>query len=116
MDKLYKPNLHGILFTNRQGTKSMKRESLVQFVLRPIQKRLGMPLRGGLHAFRHGLATELADASVPVTVLQQQMRHNDVKTTLRIYAHVIPQSHRDAMERVNLSIGTEIPFGTVITG
>jgi integrase len=104
----YKPNLNEILFTNRWGTRSMKRESLVQFVLRPIQKKLGMPLRGGLHAFRHGLATELADASVPVTVLQSQMRHTDVKTTLRIYAHVIPQSQRDAMERMNLSTnGTE---------
>ena len=106
LERHYKPNPKGILFTNRWGTNSMKRESLVQFVLRPIQKRLGMPLRGGLHAFRHGLATELADASVPITVLQSQMRHSDVKTTLRIYAHVIPQSQRDAMERVNLSINS----------
>jgi hypothetical protein len=28
------------------------------------------------------------------------MRHADVKTTLKIYAHVIPQSQRDAMENV----------------
>jgi len=40
------------------------------------------------------------------------MRHTDVKTTLKIYAHVIPQSQRDAMERVNLTIGAEIPIGT----
>jgi integrase len=65
----------------------------------------------GVH--RHGLATELAEASVPLTVLQQQLRHADVKTTLRVYAHAIPESQRIAMEHASLSIGTEVPIGTV---
>ncbi len=96
----YKPNPAGILFTNRAGTRSMKRESLVQFVLKPILKRLNIPAkRAGLHAFRHGLATELAESCVPFSVLQQQLRHADVKTTLRIYAHAIPASQREAMEK-----------------
>jgi integrase len=64
-------------------------------------KKLGIPGRHtGLHAFRHGLATELAEASVPLTVLQNQLRHANVKTTLRIYSHVMPQTQRDAMEQV----------------
>jgi hypothetical protein len=48
---------------------------------------------------QHGLATELAE-SEPITVLQTQMRHADVRTTLKVYAHVIPQSQRDSMERI----------------
>jgi integrase len=40
---------------------------------------------------------------VPLTALQSQMRHADVKTTLRIYSHVIPQSQRDMMENVSVS-------------
>jgi integrase len=35
-----------------------------------------------------------------VTVLQNQLRHADIKTTLKVYAHVIPQSQRDAMENL----------------
>jgi len=63
--------------------------------------KLGIPSANtGLHAFRHGLATELADQSVPASVLQQQLRHADVKTTLKIYSHVIPQWQRDAMENL----------------
>jgi integrase len=81
----YKPNPSGILFTNRQGTRSMKRESRVQFVLKPILRKLGIPdKRVGLRAFRHGLATELADKSVPLPALQRQLRHADVRTTLKI--------------------------------
>lgn len=67
----------------------------------------------GLHAFRHGMATELAESSVPFTVLQAQMRHADVKTTLKVYAHAIPASQRDAMERLaGNSIGTNVPIRT----
>jgi integrase len=73
---------------------------VVRVGLKPVLRKLGIPDNAGLHAFRHGLATELADASVPLTVLQNQLRHADVKTTLKIYSHVIPQSHRDAMEQV----------------
>jgi hypothetical protein len=45
-------------------------------------------------------------------VLRQQMRHADVRTTLKVYAHVIPQSQRDAMEKVGKSISTVVPIGT----
>jgi integrase len=74
---------------------------------------LGIPGENvGLHAFRHGLAAELAE-SEPITVLQAQMRHADVRTTLKVYAHVIPQSQRDSTERIaRRSIGTNVPNGT----
>ena len=80
-------------------------------------KKLGIPAANtGLHAFRHGLATQLVEASVPLSVLQKQLRHSDVATTLRIYTHAIPQSQRDAMEGVTLQrvlpIGTVLKFGT----
>src|SRR5262245_29185319 len=107
-----RPPLHSdekdLLFPNRAGTRPRKRESAVQYALKPLLRKLGIDDKGGLHAFRHGLATELAEASVPLTVLQTQMRHADVKTTLRVYAHIIPQSQREAMERASLAIGTNV--------
>jgi integrase len=108
------PNPAGLLFANRKGTHPRWRDNVVKYGLKPILRKLGIPEENaGLHCFRHGLATELAERSVPVTVLQQQMRHADVRTTLRIYAHAIPQSQRDAMESVgNGSIGTVVPIGT----
>jgi len=66
-----------------------------------VLKALGIPGKDvGLHAFRHGLATELVENSVPLSVLQNQLRHADVKTTLRVYSHVIPESQRNAMEQL----------------
>ena len=101
----WKQNQAGLLFPNRAGERPRSRKSVLKNSLKPILRKLGIPENGcGLHAFRHGLATELAESCVPITVLQQQMRHADVKTTLRVYAHAIPESQRDAMERA--SIGT----------
>lgn len=105
----------------------------MKYGLKPILRKLHIPERdAGLHAFRHGLATELAETE-PITVLQTQMRHADVRTTLRVYAHVIPDSQRESMERIanrsignvakeraetrintgeSAPIGTNVPFGT----
>ena len=99
----WKPNANGLLFASRDGVRPRSRSNVVRNGLKPVLRKLGIPsTETGMHAFRHGLATELVEASVPVTVLQSQLRHADVKTTLRVYAHVIPQSQRDAMENLGV--------------
>jgi integrase len=110
----WKANPNQLLFPapRRRGF-ARSRNNVVRVGLKPILQKLGLPAKNvGLHAFRHGLATELAE-SEPITVLQTQMRHADVRTTLKVYAHVIPQSQRDSMERIaKRSIGTNVPIGT----
>ena len=106
LQRHWKENGKKLLFPNRRGTRPRCRDSAVKYALKPILRQLGIPDRNaGFHAFRHGLATELAETA-PITVLQTQMRHADVRTTLRVYAHVIPDSQRESMERIaNRSIG-----------
>ena len=114
----WKENPNQLLFpAPRRGGFARSRNNVVRAGLKPILRKLGIPAeKVGLHAFRHGLATELAE-SEPITVLQTQMRHADVRTTLKVYAHVIPQSHRDSMERIaKRSIGTNVPIGTRAIG
>ena len=110
----WKSNAPGLLFPNCKGTKPLNRDNLVKYVLKPILKKLGIPAHEtGLHAFRHGLATELANASVPLPVLQRQMRHADVRTTLKVYSHLVSETHTDIMEKLaQRSIGTKVPIGT----
>lgn len=109
------PNPKGILFATRNGLRPRSRDNVVKCGLKPVLRKLGIPSANtGLHAFRHGLATELVESNAPLSVLQKQMRHADIATTLRIYTHAIPQSQRDAMEAVNLqsvrSINTVLKF------
>jgi integrase len=78
----WKPNPPGLLFPNKKGRRPLNRDNLVKYVLKPILKRLGIPMKEvGLHAFRHGLATELANASIPLPVLQRSSTTN-VRTKL----------------------------------
>lgn len=110
----WKENPGKLLFpAPRKEGFAYSRNNVVRSGLKPILRRLGISDENvGLHAFRHGLATELAE-SEPITVLQAQMRHADVRTTLKVYAHVIPQSQRESMERIaKRSIGTNVPIGT----
>jgi integrase len=111
LKKRWQDNPRRLLFPNLKGTQPRRRDNVVKYGLKPVLKKLGIPTKfAGLHIFRHGLATELADKNTPIPVLQKQMRHADIRTTLRVYAHAIPQSQRDAMEAV--SIGTMFQYGT----
>ena len=79
------------------------RDNVVKCGLKPVLRKLGVPSTNTcMRAFRHGLATELVEANAPLTVLQRQMKHADIATTLRMYTHAIPQSQSDVMEGVTL--------------
>ena len=109
----WKENPGKLLFpAPRKEGFACSRNNVVRSGLKPVLRKLEIPDENvGLHAFRHGLATALAE-SEPITVLQAQMRHADVRTTLKVYAHVIPQSQRDSMGRIaQRSIGTKVPIG-----
>lgn len=96
----WKDNPQRLLFPNRRG-RPCKRANIVKFGLWPIPKRMGLLThKAGLHAFRHGLGTALADARVSPKVVQSILRHTDIKTTLRFYVHVDSDVQREALERL----------------
>lgn len=85
-----------LLFVNRQG-RPFSANKLREKVLHPLLEKLGIP-RGGFHSLRHGAASALlADGASPA-VVQKQLRHSDPRITLGVYAHVIGNQQRDAVE------------------
>jgi integrase len=48
------------------------------------------------HGMRHTCATLLLQAGKPVHVVSKRLGHVTVKTTLKIYAHVLPEQQEDA--------------------
>jgi integrase len=66
-----------------------------------ILKKLGIPTHNaGLHAFRHGLGTALANAGASPAVVQRTLRHTDIKTTLRFYVHADADVQRAALSQL----------------
>src|SRR6202043_3483869 len=85
-----------LLFVNRNG-RPFSANKLREKVLHPLLVKLGIP-RGGFHSLRHGATSALlADGATPA-VVQKQLRHSDPRITLGVYAHVIGDQQRDAVE------------------
>jgi integrase len=96
----WRANPQSLLFSNRTG-RPLKRANVVRFGLHPILKKLGLPtFRAGLHAFRHGLGTALADSGASPAIVQRTLRHSDIKTTLRFYVHADADSQRTALANI----------------
>ena len=86
-----------LLFINKQG-RLYTAEKVVKKRLRPLLKKLGIP-HAGFHAFRHMHTTLLLESGASPKVTQRQLRHANARTTLEVYAHVVEDSHRQAVER-----------------
>ncbi|HWF37310.1 MAG TPA: tyrosine-type recombinase/integrase [Candidatus Acidoferrales bacterium] len=92
------PNALGLLFASRQGT-PIRPSHIVPRKLHPLLDRLEIE-RAGFHAFRHSHSTLLVELGAPVTVAQAQLGHSDLATTMRTYTHLMPQTQRDAVDRL----------------
>lgn len=53
------------------------------------------------HALRHTYATRLFEANIPIKTVQVLMGHSDIKTTMNIYTHVMPEEKTKAVEKIN---------------
>ncbi len=71
-----------------------------------LLKEAGLP---GMryHDLRHSAATILLSMGVPAKVVQQILGHSNISTTLNIYGHVLPEMHRDAMDKMDDFFGKE---------
>ena len=61
-----------------------------------------------IHAFRHGVTSELLQAGTPIHLVTRMMRHADSKVTLDHYAHVIGDAERAALEKLSQRIGSQL--------
>jgi integrase len=102
---VWKANPLGFLFVTR-NLRPPSSNKVVEYRLWPLLDALNIP-RCGLHAFRHAVASLIVDAGYAPEVAQKQLRHSDVKTTLR-YVHRRDGITEQAMEQVTNSIKLDV--------
>lgn len=105
------PNDAHLLFANPKTGKPFWGSNFMVHHLMPLLKQLGLK-HGGLHAFRHGHATNLFAAGVSAPTVRGMLRHGDLKTTLK-YTHVVTQEQRSAVERTARLLNTPIAQGSL---
>ena len=101
-----------LIFPSRKGT-ALRRNNLLRRVLYPACDKIGIQ-RIGWHGLRHLHSTLQSEAGVPMKVIQAQMGHADLETTLTTYTHVVPGSQRRAVGKVEELIFPNFPKFTSV--
>jgi integrase len=111
LDKHYKPNFDGYLFTNSKG-KPYLSDNVVKYGIHRAMEKLGIEtakgVHVGIHCFRHGVTSELLESGTPIHVVTRLMRHADSNVTLEHYAHIVGDAERVASEKFSQRIGRNI--------
>lgn len=73
------------------------RSSTVSHALPLLLERAGLP-RVTPHGLRHGAATLMVAGGVHMRVVAEQLGHRNPALTARVYAHVVPEVQREAVQ------------------
>lgn len=87
----------GLLFPTTVGS-YISTENLSRH-FKAVLERAALPLIR-FHDLRRSTATLLASMGVPARVTMEILRHTQIATTLNIYADVVPQANRDALNQL----------------
>lgn len=90
------------VFLTKHGTHLRRQSTNTQ--ARRLMKRAGIEPRK-FHSLRHGFASMLLAEGVPVTVVQEKLGHASPRITMDVYAHSLPESHRDADDKLQRRFG-----------
>lgn len=103
------------------GKKPRAANMLVEDYLRPAAVKAGIlsdadPCRFGFHNLRHSLASFLVRTKTDPKTVQALLRHSDVKTTLQLYAHSVPEDRMLAQgEVLHAILGSSDPANCGLT-
>jgi integrase len=97
------PDLNAPVFPTRTGA-SRTKDSLNRNVIRPVVRAANalraerglppLPVAVTAHTFRRTFVTLMLEAGAPLTYVQDQVGHEDTKTTQEIYARVLQRQER----------------------
>jgi integrase len=96
-----------LVFVSRNGT-PLNPKNLLRRVLQPTCRKLGLPVVSW-HSFRHTHATLLGEVGESLRTAQAILGDSDLKTTLNIYTHAIPESQKRAVAKVAALVFPSVP-------
>jgi integrase len=94
-----------LIFTNREGTFTCPR-NLVQRHFHPTLERAGLP-RVRWHDLRHTFATLLIASGAHPKLIQYQLGHASIQTTLDRYGHLLPSMGQHQGARLEGMVGDD---------
>ncbi len=93
------------LFPNKCGTAPLRADNVLEKVIRPAVKKLGVT-RVTWHLLRHWHTTALSEVGVPIKAVQERLGHSRAETTMKHYLHISEQVHREAARAISRRLRT----------
>lgn len=90
------PSDHGLVFAREHGT-PIAPERVTKRFAQMVSAAGLRPIR--LHDLRHGQASLMLAAGVPIAVLSKRLGHSTIALTSDTYSHLLQGVGRDAAER-----------------
>jgi integrase len=97
-----------LVFQSVKDGKPMSDGNILRRFLKPAGKKLGIAFVNW-RCLRTSHATWLVQAGADPKSVQGQMRHSRISTTLDIYAQIVPQAQRHALEKLLLFAKKAVP-------
>nr|BFE71744.1 hypothetical protein GCM10020092_050450 [Actinoplanes digitatis] len=99
-----------LLFTTQRQT-ALRQQVIAEQIWHPALKAAGIARSraNGMHALRHFYASALLDAGESVKAVAEWLGHADPAFTLRVYAHLMPDSPRRARLTLDALLGGDGP-------
>ncbi len=88
------------VFCTSRGT-TLNSSNLRNRAWKQLLEEAGLPASTRIHDTRHSAATLLLGKGVPVKVVSEMLGHADVRITLSIYAHVLPDMQDGAADAID---------------
>jgi integrase len=89
-----------LVFQSVQDGKPMNDQNVLKRHIKPAACKLGLSF-ANWRCLRTSHATWLVQAGADPKSVQGQMRHSRISTTMEIYAQIVPQAQRRALERLS---------------
>lgn len=89
---------HGLVFSTRLGTPTEPHNLVRHFKV--ALRKAGLPESVRFHDLRHSCATFLIAQGVHPRVVMEILGHSQIGITMDTYAHVLPESQRQAVEGI----------------
>ena len=90
-------DLGGLIFCKPGG--DYLRPDSVSSAVSLLCRRLKLPKGVSLHTIRHSFGSQLLAAGVPITEVSRRLGHSTPQTTMRVYAHALPDQDAEAAEK-----------------
>ncbi len=89
----------GFVFSTTNGMPLDARNVVRRF--KSLLEKAGLPGTVRFHDLRHSAASLMLAQGISPKVLQSILGHSQIQVTMDVYAHVMPELHRDAAERMD---------------